>query len=124
MRYADSPGTQRDAAERIGILLVNSGTPETPDARGVRAFLRRFLADPRVVELPRALWLPFLYGVILRLRPRRVAPKYRQIWSASGSPLRELSERLKSELAGALAQRMLAPLSVELGMLYSAPDVR
>jgi ferrochelatase len=124
MRYSHLPGTQRDGAERIGILLVNSGTPETPDARGVRRFLRRFLADPRVVELPRLLWLPFLYGVILPLRPRRVALKYRQIWSASGSPLRELSERLKAELAGALAQRMLAPLSVEVGMLYSAPDVR
>src|SRR5215468_2711628 len=123
MRYTASPETPRDAAERIGILLVNSGTPESPDARGVRAFLRRFLADPRVVELPRALWLPFLYGVILPLRPRRVAGKYRSIWTASGSPLRDLSERLKVELAAALAQRMLAPLSVEVGMLYSAPDV-
>ena len=123
MRYSASPATPRDAAERIGILLVNSGTPESPDARGVRAFLRRFLADPRVVELPRLLWLPVLYGVILPLRPRRVAPKYRQIWSASGSPLRDLSERLRAELAAALAQRMLAPLSVEVGMLYSTPDV-
>src|SRR5215475_4485943 len=123
MRYAHPPGTPRGAAERIGILVVNSGTPASPDAAGVRAFLRRFLADPRVVELPRALWLPFLYGAILPLRPARVAGKYRSIWSASGSPLRDLSERLKVELAAALAQRMLAPLSVELGMLYSAPDV-
>jgi protoporphyrin/coproporphyrin ferrochelatase len=110
--------------ERIGILLVNSGTPAAPDARAVRAFLARFLADPRVVELPRLLWLPLLYGVILPLRPRRSAAKYRRIWSSSGSPLRDLSERLRSELAGALAQRMLAPLTVEVGMLYSAPEVR
>jgi ferrochelatase len=113
------PGT-----ERIGILLVNSGTPEAPEPGAVRAFLARFLADPRVVDLPRALWLPLLYGVILPFRPRRVARKYRLIWSASGSPLRELTEQLRGELTAALAQRMLAPLSVEVGMLYSAPDVR
>src|SRR5256885_17142371 len=78
---------------------------------------------PRGGELPRALGLPLLYGVILPWRPRRVARKYRLIWTASGSPLRDLSERLRAELAGSLAQRMLAPLSVELGMLYSAPEV-
>jgi protoporphyrin/coproporphyrin ferrochelatase len=111
------------STERIGILLINSGTPLAPDAGAVRAFLARFLADPRVVELPRALWLPLLYGLVLPFRPRRVARKYRRIWSAAGSPLRDLTERLRGELANALAQRMLAPLSVEVGMLYSAPDV-
>jgi protoporphyrin/coproporphyrin ferrochelatase len=109
--------------ERIGILLVNSGTPLAPDARAVRAFLARFLADRRVVDLPRALWLPVLYGAVLPLRPYRAARKYRQIWSAGGSPLRELSEKLQTELANVLAQRILAPLSVELGMLYSPPQV-
>lgn len=112
------------STERIGILLVNSGTPEAPEPRAVRAFLARFLADPRVVELPRALWLPVLHGLILPWRPQRVARKYRLIWSASGSPLRELTERLRAELATVLAQRMLAPMSVEAGMLYSEPDVR
>jgi protoporphyrin/coproporphyrin ferrochelatase len=123
MRYLSSPDFQHDGAERIGILLVNSGTPQEPSARGVRRFLRRFLADPRIVELPRALWLPLLYGVILPLRPAAVARKYRRIWTATGSPLRDLSERLRGELATALAQRMLAPLSVELAMLYSPPSV-
>jgi protoporphyrin/coproporphyrin ferrochelatase len=111
-------------AERIGILLVNSGTPQAAQAGAVRAFLARFLADPRVVELPRALWLPFLYTVILPWRPRRIARKYRLIWTAAGSPLRELTERLRSSLAAALAQRMLAPLAVEAGMLYSPPEIR
>jgi protoporphyrin/coproporphyrin ferrochelatase len=125
MRYAGSPALPRDGAERIGILLVNSGTPLAPQAGAVRAFLARFLADPRVVELPRALWLPLLYGVILPWRPRRVAHRYRRIWSAaSGSPLRDLSERLRAELARTLAQHTLAPLSVELGMLYSPPELR
>jgi protoporphyrin/coproporphyrin ferrochelatase len=111
------------STERIGILLINSGTPVAAQPAAVRAFLARFLADPRVVELPRVLWLPLLYGVILPWRPRRVARKYRLIWTAAGSPLRDLTERLRAELANTLAQRMLAPLSVEAGMLYSDPDV-
>ena len=110
--------------ERIGILLVNSGTPEAPEPAAVRAFLARFLADRRIVDLPRVLWLPVLYGVILPWRPARVASKYRRIWSESGSPLRDLTLKLRAELAGVLAQRMLAPLQVEVGMLYSAPEVR
>jgi protoporphyrin/coproporphyrin ferrochelatase len=124
MRYVSSPDYHHDGAERIGILLVNTGTPSAPSARAVRRFLARFLADPRVVELPRALWLPLLYGVVLPLRPARTARKYRRIWSASGSPLADLCERLRAELAATLAQHVLAPLSVEVAMLYSAPGVR
>ncbi len=113
----------RLSTERIGILLINSGTPEAPEPAAVRAFLARFLSDPRVVELPRALWLPLLYGVVLPWRPARIARKYRSIWSASGSPLRALTLALRDELAAVLAQRMLAPLQVEVGMLYSAPEL-
>jgi len=123
MSYSRSAAAAGDGAERIGVLLVNSGTPEAATPRAVRAFLARFLADPRVVELPRLLWLPVLHALILPWRPRRVARKYQRIWTASGSPLRELTERLRRELTNVLAQRMLAPLSVEVGMLYSAPDV-
>lgn len=111
------------STERLGILLVNSGTPAQANAAAVRGFLRRFLADPRVVELPRALWLPLLYGFILPLRPSRVARKYQRIWSPAGSPLSALSKELRDALASVLAQHVLAPLSVELGMLYSEPSV-
>ncbi len=124
MRYTSYAGSAGGNPERIGILLVNSGTPVAATAAAVRAFLARFLADPRVIELPRALWLPVLWGAILPFRPRRVARKYQRIWTATGSPLRELSEQLRQELTGVLDQRMLAPLSVEVGMLYSPPDVR
>jgi ferrochelatase len=123
MRYISSPDFHRDSAERIGILLVNSGTPQAAEPWAVRRFLARMLSDPRVVEMPRALWLPILYGFILPLRPRRVVRKYRRIWSPSGSPLLGLSERLRTELTATLAQRMLAPFSVELGMLYGEPGV-
>jgi ferrochelatase len=123
MRYVSSPDFHRDSAERIGILLVNSGTPAAPEPWAVRRFLARMLSDPRIVELPRALWLPILYGFILPFRPGRVARKYRRIWSPLGSPLLELSERLRTELMGTIAQRMLAPFSAELAMLYGEPAV-
>ena len=124
MRYISSPDFHRDGAERIGILLVNTGTPAAPEARAVRKYLAKFLSDPRVVELPRLLWLPILYGLILPLRPAQSARKYRKIWTAYGSPLLDLSERLRAELTTTLAQNMLAPLSIELGMLYSEPSVK
>ena len=118
MRYVSSPDFHRDGAERIGILLINSGTPASPEPADVRKFIGDLLGDPRVIELPRLLWLPVLHTLVLPFRPRRSARKYRKIWTAFGSPLLNLSERLKSELVSTLAQRMLAPLSVELGMLY------
>jgi ferrochelatase len=123
MRYVNSPDFRHDSAERIGILLVNSGTPDSARPRDVRRFLAGLLSDPRVVELPRVLWLPILYAAILPLRPRLMSRKYQKIWTAQGSPLVALSSRLRAELSTTLAQRILAPLSVELGMLYARPTV-
>jgi ferrochelatase len=123
MRYINSPDFRHDGAERIGVLLVNSGTPASPEPRDVRRFLRGLLSDPRVVELPRALWWPILYGLVLPFRPARVARKYRKIWTSQGSPLVVFSNRLRSDLSTTLAQRILAPLSVEVAMLYARPTV-
>lgn len=123
MRYHSTLDFHRDTAERIGILVVNFGTPASPAPSDVRRFLARMLRDPRVVELPRPLWLPILYGIILPLRPARVAPKYRKIWTAQGSPLSEQSRRLCTALSSTLAQRMMAPFSVEFAMLYGDPSV-
>src|SRR5689334_24894504 len=123
MRYISSPGFRHDGTERIGVLLVNSGTPAAPEPRAVRHFLKGLLSDPRVVELPRALWLPILYGFILPFRPGPVSRKYRKIWTAQGSPLVVHSNRLRADLATTLAQRILAPLTVEFCMLYAKPTV-
>jgi ferrochelatase len=121
--FISSPEFRHDGTERIGVLLVNSGTPVSLARRHVRSFLKGLLSDPRVVELPRALWLPLLYGLILPTRPFVSARKYARIWTASGSPMVSLSNQLRTELTGVLAQRMLAPFSIELGMLYAEPTV-
>jgi ferrochelatase len=89
----------------------------------VRRFLAGLLGDPRVVELPRLLWLPLLHGIILNVRPFRSARKYARIWTAAGSPLLMHTARLREQLATQLAQRVLAPTVVEYGMLYANPTV-
>lgn len=123
MRYTSSADSRDHGAGRVGVLLVNSGTAASLSISGIRLFLKNLLSDPRVVELPRALWLPILYGLILPFRPARVLGKYAKIWTTEGSPLVALSAQLRAELERTLAQRTSAPISVEIGMLYSPPSV-
>lgn len=106
----------------LGILLVNTGTPDAPTSRAVGRFLRRFLSDPRVIELPRLLWLPLLYGMILPLRSPRSARKYREIWQHGGSPLRLYTSQLRSGLAQALAAGGADALVAE-AYLYAQPFI-
>lgn len=109
---------------RIGraVLLVNTGTPEAPRTGAVRAFLRRFLSDPRVIELPRVLWLPLLYGLVLPLRSPRSARKYRQIWQSEGSPLLLNTAKLRAALERELTA-LAGEVRVEQAFLYSPPYV-
>ncbi len=81
------------AREKIGIILVNLGTPAAPNARSVARYLREFLSDPRVVEVPRLLWWVLLNFLIVPLRSRRVSENYRSIWLQEGSPLKVITER-------------------------------
>ena len=103
-----------------GVLLANLGTPEAPERKPVARFLREFLSDPRVVDLPRYLWLPLLNLVIIPLRAGRSAAAYRQIWWPGGSPLLVLTERLGERLRGKLAPHA----RVEIGMRYGEPSIR
>src|SRR5690606_28308192 len=97
--FQPSPAYRDIPPWRSGVLLVNSGTPDSLSSGGVRTFLRRLLSDPRTVETPRPVWLPILYGIILTLRPSRVLPKYRRLWTERGSPLLvHRSEEHTSEL--------------------------
>jgi ferrochelatase len=99
-----------------GVLLVNSGTPASLSTRDVRAFLAGLLGDPRVVELPRWVWLPILHGIILRVRPRASARKYAAIWTPEGSPLAVYSEELRAGLENSLRPE---GTPVWLAMLYT-----
>jgi ferrochelatase len=105
-------------------MLTNLGTPEAPTVGAVRRYLAEFLRDPRVIELPRLLWWPILYGVILQIRPPRSAALYRRVWSTEGSPLLVNSRRQASGLAGVLAERLGRPVPVVLAMRYGRPSIR
>jgi ferrochelatase len=106
-----------------GVLLVNLGTPEEPTPSAVRRYLREFLSDPRVVELPRAVWLPILYFLILPFRPGKTAKKYAAIWTPDGSPLRIYHERQAQLLRGYLGEKFKAPVPVFASMRYGKPSV-
>lgn len=105
----------------LGVLMVNTGTPDAPRAREVRRFLGRFLSDPRVVELPQFLWRPLLHGLILPLRAPRSARKYRRIWMDDGSPLAVFSQRLRQALELELEAQLPGAVTIESAFLYSEP---
>jgi len=121
-RYRPEPPQQAGTAARVALLLVNLGTPAAPTAAALRRYLAQFLADPRVVEIPRLLWLPLLHGIILRTRPRRSAAKYARIWMPEGSPLAVWSARQAEHLAVALAARG-HDLLVRHAMRYGEPSI-
>lgn len=105
-----------------GVILVNLGTPASATAQGVREFLRAFLSDRRVVDVPRWLWWPLLHGVILPLRSRRVAKAYAQIWQSGGSPLMVISRQQQAAVQEAL-QGLGYGVPVELAMSYGEPSL-
>ncbi len=113
------PSASHRAAPRLGVLLVNLGTPDAPEPAAIRRYLREFLSDPRVVEVPRAIWLPVLYGVILPLRPRRLAHAYGSVWTDRGSPLLAHSR----DQCAALQARLGEEVVVRLGMRYGNPSI-
>ncbi|MCA8889252.1 MAG: ferrochelatase, partial [Parvularculaceae bacterium] len=103
VRPADHPDV---AAGRTGVLIVNLGTPEAPTPGAVRAYLAEFLSDTRVVDYPRAIWLPILYGIILNVRPAKSARAYAKIWTAEGSPLRRYAVAAAEKLAARYGERL------------------
>lgn len=123
MGFLPEPPHQHGAIAKTAILLVNLGTPVAPTPAAVKRYLREFLSDPRVVEIPRALWSPILHGVILNTRPRRSAARYAAIWMPEGSPLRVYTARQASLLQGLLGERLKAPLVVDYAMRYGEPSI-
>jgi ferrochelatase len=109
--------------ERIGVLLVNLGTPETPTYFAVQRYLRQFLGDRRVINTSRLIWLPLLYGVVLPFRPIRTVRNYRKIWMRDGSPLAVYSRRLAAKVGAVLEARFGDGIRVELGMTYGSPSI-
>ena len=105
------------AAPRVGVLLVNLGTPDAPTAAAVRRYLKEFLSDRRVVEIPRLVWWPILNGIILNTRPKKSAHAYAQVWGPDGSPLAAITKAQ----AAALQARLGNAVQVGWAMRYGQP---
>ncbi|MFA6972549.1 MAG: ferrochelatase [Gallionella sp.] len=123
MTYQTEPAYTHGTPEKTGILLVNLGTPEAPTAQAVRPYLKQFLGDPRVVEIPKAVWWLILNGIILNVRPKKSAEKYASVWLNEGSPLRVYTEKQAKLLSGFLGERSRSSLVVEFAMTYGNPSI-
>lgn len=104
---------------RIGVLLVNLGTPDAAEPGAVRRYLKEFLSDPRVIEIPQLIWQPILRGLVLTTRPRKSARAYRQVWMAEGSPLAVITARQAAALDGAFGPEVI----VDHAMRYGRPAI-
>jgi ferrochelatase len=123
--HAVAPATasQDNSASRVGVLLVNLGTPDAPTYFAVQRYLREFLSDRRVIETSRLIWLPLLYGVVLPFRPLRTARNYRKIWMNEGSPLAVYSKRLAAKIGSLLSAALPDRVHLELAMTYGNPSI-
>jgi ferrochelatase len=123
VKYLGESDYQHGSPSRVGVLVTNLGTPDAPAPRALRRYLRQFLWDPRVVEVPRPLWWLILHGVILNIRPRRSARKYATVWTQEGSPLLVTAQRQAEGIRKRLARLESEPVPVAVGMRYGNPSI-
>ena len=121
-RFQAEPPYQHGTPTGTAVVVVNLGTPEAPTAPALKRYLRQFLSDPRVVEIPRPVWWLILNGIILNIRPKKSAEKYAAVWMPEGSPLRVHTERQAKLLTGYLGERG-HHVAVAWAMRYGAPSI-
>ncbi|HET9510676.1 MAG TPA: ferrochelatase [Sphingomonas sp.] len=113
------PGHPTIPARKVGVLLINLGTPDSADARAVKRYLGEFLSDRRVVEIPQLLWQPILRGIILNTRPKKSAHAYQQVWTEAGSPLAAVTAQQSAALQSAFGDGVV----VDWAMRYGNPSI-
>ena len=109
-----------DSNKKIGVLISNLGTPDSPYRKYLKKYLNQFLMDIRFIDLPRLLWIPILKIIILNIRPRKSAKLYRSIWTDKGSPLMVFSKNILKKLSDSIDDR----ITVALGMRYGSPSIK
>ncbi len=123
-RFQGEPYYKHGEVPAVGILVSNLGSPDAPTGPALKRYLREFLGDPRVIEVSRLIWKPFLEGVILRKRPPKIARKFAAIWTNEGAPLTVITRKQASGLQATLKDRVGPPLHVEVGMRYGNPGIK
>ncbi|MBI1194304.1 MAG: ferrochelatase [Gammaproteobacteria bacterium] len=122
-RFIGQSRLAHNRSPRLGVVLVNLGTPEAPTPSALRRYLAEFLSDPRVVELPPLLWRIILHGIILRVRPKKSAHAYAAVWGEHGSPLMTASKALTDAVRARLSEHVPGRISVALAMRYGQPAI-
>lgn len=122
MTFAKEPAFSHGQAPRTAVVLCNLGTPDAPTAPALRRYLGQFLSDHRVVEIPKAVWMLILHGIILRVRPAKSAAKYATVWTPEGSPLKVWTEKQAKLLQGYLGERG-HQVTVRYAMRYGNPSI-
>ena len=123
MRYRGTNDYNHRQPPKIGVLVTNLGTPDAPEKGALRRYLREFLSDPRVVEVPRLIWFMILHGIILNVRPARSAAAYRSVWTPEGSPLLLHTRAQAEALQLRLTQRYGDAVQVEYAMRYGSHSI-
>lgn len=123
MKYTNTDNFDHDQPARIGVLITNLGTPQAPERGPVRRYLKEFLSDPRVIELPRVLWWLILNLVILTIRPSRSARAYRSVWTDDGSPLMFHTKAQAEALRETLETWHPGKVDVQFAMRYGSPCI-
>lgn len=122
MSFRKEPDYTHGTVSKTAIVLINLGTPDAPTPAAVRRYLKQFLSDDRVVEIPRAVWWFILNGIILPIRSRKSAEKYASIWTNDGSPLKRYTEKQALLLQGYLGERG-HQVKVAVAMRYGNPSI-
>ncbi|MBV2128620.1 ferrochelatase [Arsukibacterium indicum] len=122
MAFINNPNYQHSAPDKIGVLLTNLGTPDAPTPKALKRYLKQFLSDPRVVEVPRLLWWFILNGVILQIRPRRSAKAYATVFTEQGSPLLFHTRAQAEAIASKFASDGRTDVVVDFAMRYGNPS--
>lgn len=123
MTYQGVKNFSHAQADKIGVLITNLGTPDEPTTSALRRYLKEFLSDPRVVEVPRPIWWFILNGVILNIRPKRSAAAYREVWTDEGSPLLTHTQAQTQALRAAIQKEYGDRVVVEFAMRYGNPSI-
>ncbi|MBT3409666.1 MAG: ferrochelatase [Halieaceae bacterium] len=123
MKYIGSENFDHDQPARVGVLVTNLGTPQAPTRAALRTYLKQFLADPRVVEVPRLIWWFILNGIILNLRPARSAKAYASVWTEQGSPLMVHTQAQATKLKHSLEGLYGEDIVVDFAMRYGSPSI-
>ncbi|PCI58050.1 MAG: ferrochelatase [Gammaproteobacteria bacterium] len=116
-------GENSKSALKVGVLLTNLGSPAAPNSTKVRNYLREFLSDPRVVEIPRVIWMLILHGIVLRFRPKKSAKLYQSIWTEQGAPLLVISQAQQQKVAAQIQQQFGEDVIVDIAMRYGEPSI-